>query len=162
MGPIRGYVFWSIFVRTSNKRKLLDTHLPPIVKALDGVEFDWNISTEEGHPGLFRLVTMQNVSGETVDEVIVTVLRRAYRLADGWRISGLDDLATGQLRHVMGGWDCKKPRHDPPSLDSLMFEIEPGRVLGRGREWGFEVELGPQPDKLKPGQIRQPKPPVED
>jgi hypothetical protein len=86
---------------------------------------------------LFRLVTYQNGEAGTVADVVVPVLRRAYRLADGWSISGLQDLAANELRHVMGGWHMKKRSNRPPALESMLFEIEPGQISGINAEGGW-------------------------
>ena len=136
---INGYVWWSIYVRTSSVRKLKAEHLPPIAAALEALEFEWQILTEPENPGLFRLVTYQNEEANTVADVVIPVLRRAYRLADGWSISGLQDLAANELRHVMGGWSEKKASNKPPALESMLFEIEPGQISGPNAEGGWEL-----------------------
>ena len=154
---VKAYVWWSVYVKTSNKRKLLSTHLPPIVVALEGVEFDWQIDAEEENPGLFRLVNYQNLAGNNVEDIVIPVLRRAYRLHTNWHISGLEDLSKGALSHVMGSCSISKPSPIPPSLESLMFEIEPGRVLPMRPDGGWPVVDEPQQtEEPKPGQLRWP------
>ena len=111
---IKAYVWWSVYVKTSNKRKLLSTHLPPITAALESLEFDWQIDVEEENPGLFRLVNYQNLVGNGVEDIVIPVLRRAYRLHTNWQISGLEDLARRELAHVMGGCNIGKPSNTPP------------------------------------------------
>ena len=136
---IQGYVWWSIYVRTSSLQKLKKVHLPPIAAALEALDFEWQIVTEEENPGLFRMVNYQNLEAATLAEIIIPVLRRAYRLADGWSISGLHDLTTGKLRHVMGGWNSRKPSSRPPSLESIVFELEPGKISGMTADGGWKI-----------------------
>jgi hypothetical protein len=143
--------------------KLLSTHLPPIVAALEGVDFDWQIDVEEENPGLFRLVNYQNLVGNNVEDIVIPVLRRAYRLHTNWYISGLEDLSKGALSHVMGSCSITKPSPSPPSLESLMFEIEPGRVLPMRPDSGWLVVAEPQQTKKpKPGQLGWPDADGED
>jgi hypothetical protein len=154
------HIYWSIYVKTSNLRKLKEAHLPPIELALEKMEFDWYITTEEENPGLFRLVTYQNFEIERVEELIVPLLRRAYKLTSTWTITGLDDLGSGRLRHVHG--TCSKPPNSnrPPALESLVFEAERGRILPVTEDGGWQVvDAGPEPEELKPAQTRWPKQP---
>ena len=135
---IEAYVSWSIYVRTPQHRKLVEVHIPPIAAALEQLEFVWQIIFESEYPGLFRLVNYQNLEFSSVDEIVSTVLRRAYKLADGWRISGLGDLTTKQIRHVAGVWNLHKAVSTLPALESMIFEVEPGRISGRtadGHGW---------------------------
>ena len=160
---IKAYVWWSIYVKTSNVRKLKEAHLPPIVEALESKEFDWQILVEDENPGLFRLITYQNFEVETVEEIVIPVLRRAYKLAGSWTIHGLDDLATGRLEHILGGCNKPAPSNEPPALVSLAFEVEPGRILPMSGDGAWQVvDEPPQPEKMKPGQIRRPDPPGDD
>jgi len=157
---IKAYVWWSVYVKTSNKRKLKSTHLPLITAALEGLEFDWQIEAEKEHHGLYRLINYQNVVGEKVEDIIVPVLRRAYRLHTDWRISGLEDLANGKLVHVIGRCDIRTPSHEPPSLESMVFEIERGRVLPMRPDGGWPVvDVPDQSSSPKSGQIVWPGPP---
>jgi len=107
VGCVNAHVWWSIYVKTSSEQELREAHLPPIAAALETIEFDWDIITEQENPVLFRLVNCQNFEGWRVEGVIVAVLRRAYRLANEWRISGLEALATGDLEHVQGDCDIR-------------------------------------------------------
>ncbi|MEO1774763.1 MAG: hypothetical protein AAFS07_07410 [Pseudomonadota bacterium] len=134
---IHAYVWWSLYVRTRDRRKLKETHLPSIEAALERLDFRWEIFTEEENPGLIRLVTYQNESGESPSDVILPALRRAYRLADGWRIDGLQTLATGQLNEVRAVWNSPMPVGGPPALESIAFEVRPGRFGGCGIEDGI-------------------------
>jgi hypothetical protein len=136
---VQAYVWWSIYVRTSTVRKLKEVHLPPISDAIEALEFDWLITTEDDAPGLFRLVTYQNLHGESSADVIVPVLRRAYRLANSWWIQGLRDLADEQLHHVVGGWSVKTAANRPPALESMMFEMQPGQISGMTDDGGWQV-----------------------
>lgn len=129
------YVSWSIYARTSTERELRVAHLPPISAALENIAYDWEVSTEHENPGLFRLVTYQNFDAVNVEDIVVPVLRRAYRLANQWRISGLEALAAGVLEHVQGDCEIRTPSKRPPSLVSLVFEIEPGRISPASRGW---------------------------
>jgi hypothetical protein len=155
---IKAHVWWSIYVQTSDVRKLRQEHLPPVQDALESIEFDWQILTEEESPGLFRLITFQNFEIENVIEIVLPVLRRAYKLADGWTITGLNDLSTGRLQHIYGC--CWKPArlNKPPALESLVFEIEPGRILPMKSDGGWPVDDAPQEQSdLKTAQIRRPR-----
>lgn len=126
---IQGYVCWSIYVRASSVKKAKTTHLPPIVEALEGTEFEWEVFTEKGNPGVIRLVNYQNLQTESVEEIVLTVLRRAYGLVNNWSISGLHDLVRNELRSINGHWDNGgKPSSRAPALESMMFELLPGRV----------------------------------
>jgi hypothetical protein len=133
---IEVYVNWSIYVRTSNLRKLREAHIPPITAALESLDFDWEIRTEDESPGEFRLVTYQNLCCPTVDDLVITTLRRAYRLADGWCLSGLRALSTSELRHAYGFWKSDKPSNRAPAVVNMMFEIEPGRISRYDKETG--------------------------
>ena len=130
-GQVKAHVWWSIYVRTSSESELREVHLPPITAALERIEFDWDISTEPENVGLFRLVTCQNFEGVSLEDVVASVLRRAYRLANVWTISGLEALATGELKHVNG--HCRAPSSCPPCLESLVFDIEPGHIRRASR-----------------------------
>jgi hypothetical protein len=155
------HIWWSIYVKTSNLRKLKQAHLPPIELALEGMEFDWHIVTEEESPGLFRIVTYQNFAIQRVEDIVIPLLRRAYKLAPSWTISGLDDLASGRLQHIYGSSTNPPNSNKPPSLYSLVFEAEPGRILPMIKEGGWPViDEPPEPDQLKPRQIRRPKQPI--
>jgi len=111
----------------------MEAHLPPISAALEDMEHDWDISTEREAPGLFRLVTHQNFAVESVEDVIISVLRRAYRLTKEWRISGLEALATGKINQVHGDSAITRPSPRPPSLESMIFEVKPGRIRRASR-----------------------------
>lgn len=155
------HIWWSIFVKTSNLRKLKQAHLPPLELALERMEFDWHIVTEEESPGLFRLITYQNFEIERVDEIVIPLLRRAYKLSPTWTIMGLEDLATGRLQHIYGSCTNPPNSNKPPALESLVFEVEPGRILPMKQDGGWPVvDESPEPDQLKPRQIRWPKQPI--
>lgn len=140
---MQGHVLWSIYVRTSSVRKLKGDHIPPIEEALDGIEFPWEILREEDQKGIFRLVTYQNLHGECVEDLILPVLKRAYRLNSWWQVGGLRDLDAGQLRQVMGMCSNPPVKPVPPALYSMMFEILPGRMLGQQPEGGwFSLKTG--------------------
>ncbi len=153
------YVFWSIYVQTSNKRKLLESHLPPIAEALENIEFDWEISTEPENPGLFRLIMFQNIDEPKVEGVVVTVLRRAFKLSRDWQIGGLEDLSAGKVRHFYGACTRPKISNTPPALNSLMFEVEPGKVLAPTEDGGWPIVGRVESDAAKDRQIRWPKAP---
>ena len=127
---IEAYVNWSIYVRNSNGRKLLEAHLPPIIAALEPLEFEWEIRTEDENPGQFRLINYQNIREQNVEDAVLFILRRAYRLADGWRISGLNALLRGEISHVYGHWKNNKPGNRAPALEDVLFEVEPGQTSG--------------------------------
>lgn len=159
---MKAHIWWSIYVRAANLRKLKQEHIPPIEAALENMEFDWQILKEEDAQGqrLFRLVTYQNFEIERVEELVIPLLRRAYKLSPSWTITGLEDLAAGELQGIIGS--CNKPiqSNKPPALESLVFEAEPGRILGLNPDGGWQVtdelESG---DNVKPWQIRRPLPP---
>ncbi|MFO1171301.1 MAG: hypothetical protein U1E49_10065 [Hyphomicrobiaceae bacterium] len=156
---IEAHVWWSLYVQTSNKRKLIEAHLPPINLALEDVEFDWEIISDAEGSGLFRLINYQNLRGPTAESIIVPVLRRAYGLSATWTISGLEDLRGG-LRHVIGS--CTNPRSSnrPPALKSMMFEIEPGVVGPRDAAGGWPITTVPATtEPAKSGQLRRPRKP---
>ena len=156
---LRAHVWWSLYVETSNKRKLMEAHLPPINEALEHIEFDWEITANAEGTGLYRLVTYQNLSGTTTERIIVPVLRRAYGLSASWTIQGLEDLRNG-LRHVIGSCINPKSSNRPPALKSLMFEIEPGIVGPREADGGWPITNVPSTRKpAKPGQLRRPRAP---
>ena len=136
---IQGYVWWSIYVRTSSMRKLKQVHLPPIEIALEALDFEWQILKEKENLGLFRLINYQNLEAATVAEVILPALRRAYCLANGWTISGLRDLAGDKLRHVMGMWDSTKSSNKAPALESMIFELQPGQISGMIGDGGWGI-----------------------
>jgi hypothetical protein len=144
---VNAYVWWSIYVKTSSEQELRDAHLPPIAAALESIEFDWDISTEQENPGLFRLVNCQNFEGGSVEGIIVAVLRRAYRLANEWRIWGLEALAAGELEHVQGDCDIRSPPKRPLSLVSMVFEIKRGRILPIQSGGGWQVSDTLHPSK---------------
>jgi hypothetical protein len=86
---IKAHVWWDIYVKTASERELREAHLPLISAALENIEYDWEISSEQKNPGLFSVVNCQNLEGANAREIIVPVLRRAYRLSNEWKISGL-------------------------------------------------------------------------
>lgn len=141
---MQAFIWWSIHVQTSNVRKLEADHLPPIEAALEGTEFPWDIARDDGgEVGTFRLVNYQNLHGTCVEDLIIPALRRAYKLASPWSISGLGDLAADSLRHVMGS--CTNPpiRPHPPALASLVFELLPGRMIGTTATGGWaSMQIG--------------------
>ena len=136
---IEAYINWSLYVRTSNKRKLLEAHLPPINAALEHLDFDWHIFTEKENPRQFRLVTYQNIRCQTIDELLICVLRRAYRLREGWTIYGLSAFHHGAFRQLWGVWNLRRQSNKPPALDSVMFEAYPGQTSGRCDNGGWIV-----------------------
>ena len=135
--PMDCSLHWSIYVRTSTKRKLVETHLPPIESAIGPLDFEWEILVEDQNPGLFRIVNFQNISAERPEDIVLTVLRRAYSLTNGWRIFGLNDLDSKQITHIAGTWVVEKPTHTPPALESLMFELQPGKIGGMTGDGGW-------------------------
>src|SRR5688572_20595877 len=128
VGQLRFHTYWSIYIGPCTRGDLMEAHLPPISAALEDIEHDWDISKEREAPGLFRLVTHQNFAVERVEDVIIPVLRRAYRLTKEWRIAGLDALASGKLNHVHGDCAITPLSGHIPSLESMVFEINPGRI----------------------------------
>ncbi len=125
---MKAYVGWSIYVRTGTIRKLTSVHLPAIDEALEHIEYDWSIIQEEEHPGLYRIMNFQNFEAEHVEDIVIPVLRRAYKLSNVWQISGLEALNNGVIRHIYGSFFSEKPTPNPPALHSVVFEIEPGQV----------------------------------
>lgn len=127
---INAYLWWSIYVGTNNRQKILQTHLPPINSALESLDFDWEIFVEEESPNFTRLINYQNFRTAAVEDVVITTLRRAYKLTGAWHVGGLQCLSSGELTHFYGG--CGKPHQTgrAPALESLMFEVEPGLITG--------------------------------
>jgi hypothetical protein len=128
VATMKAHVWWSIYVRTPREEELRHTHLPPIADSLEKVEYDWDVSVEQENPGLFRLVNCQNLQGTCVEEIVLPVLRRAYRLGSVWTISGLEVLSTGVLKHLHGNCDVHRPSRGRPSLESIAFEVEAGHM----------------------------------
>lgn len=135
-------IFWTILVRTPSIQKLKAKHLPPVNSALGPMDFDWKFRPEDFGPGLIGAVTWQNLSADTSDQIVVTVLRKAYRLADGWQITGLGSLDAPDLRHVRGQWTSNRPAHTVPALEAISFQIEPGRIGSLDEVWFHD-----EPDK---------------
>lgn len=157
--PIKAHVWWSLFVQTSNKRKLVESHLPPINHALEKIEFGWEIYADSNGSGLFRLVNYQNLTSRSTEKIIASVLRRAYGLSPTWTISGLEDLREGTLRHVIGGCDNPPTSNCPPALRSMVFEIEPGHAVPSDEPGAWRIAGARRSqDKLKSNQIRRPSP----
>ena len=150
---IKAFVFWSIYIRSTNHRKLREVHLPPIERALDGTQFGWQVLVEDEHPKLTRLINYQNLEGSSVADIVLPVLRRAYRLANGWTISGLYDLTADELRNIVGGWNSKKLLRGPPALESIMFEVLPGEISGRRNDGGWEILGEPGLTLRAPGKV---------
>ena len=125
---IDAFVWWSIAVRCATMNKMKTEHAPPIREAIRPLEPGSKIVIEETGPGVFTLMTVQNLSAVKVEDVVLPVLLRAYRLGNGWRISGLGDLEIGELRHIAGSWSTEKPSPRAPALVSMIFEIEPLKV----------------------------------
>lgn len=130
-------VWWSIYVRTKFEYKLRERHLPPINAALGDLEFAWDVISENESPDLLRLINYQNLEAETSSGIILPVIERAYKLANGWTILGLSQLSEDNLTHVMGTWAAKKPTSAAPALESMIFEIEPGHIGGMTDEGGW-------------------------
>jgi hypothetical protein len=126
--PIKAHVWWDIYVKAVGMRELREAHLLPISASLENVECDWDISTEQENPGLFRIVTCQNFEGASVQEIVVPVLRCAYRLSNEWKISGLEVLASSEIDNVHGQWQTTTPASNPPSLASMIFDIRRGHI----------------------------------
>ncbi len=135
---VKAYVGWSIYIRTSSIQKVREMHLPAIAEALGEFGFEWEVLQEEANPGLYRLVNYQNMTGETAADVILPVLRCAYRLRDGWTVWGLHQLADIDLKHLAGHWKGQ-PSHKPPAIDSVLFEMERGEVAGRTTDGGWQI-----------------------
>jgi len=150
MTNVRGFVWWSIYVRASSVKKAKEKHLPPIEAAIDGLEFEWEIFIEKENPGLVRMVTYQNIEGSDVTGVVVPVLQRAYCLANDWKIAGPHDLVSGKLQHVSGIWYSAKPSSKAPALDSVAFELEHGRISGPTSEGGWPVDGDPNHTRHTP------------
>lgn len=106
------------------------------------------------------MINYQTFEVFSVEEAIVPVLRRAYKLATTWNISGLEDLATERLQHVYGQCDYPPNSNKAPALDSLVFEIELGRILPMGADGGWPVvDLPATIEAVKDGQLRWPTAP---
>jgi len=136
---INGYVWWSIYVRTKTIKKMRDEHLPLVNNALAPLEFEWQVFVERESPGLVRCVNYQNISADCIEDAMLHVLRRAYRLADSWTISELGDLDSGELKHITGSWSCRKQSNKPPALESMIFELEPGQIAGKTDDGGWAL-----------------------
>ncbi|MEL6335231.1 MAG: hypothetical protein AAFQ88_01170 [Pseudomonadota bacterium] len=134
---IHAHVWWSLYVGTRDRRVLKEMHLPPIEAALERIDFPWDILVEEENPGLIRLITYQNESGAELRDIVIPLLRRAYQLADGWRIDGLQGLSTGDLGDIRAVWNSATPIGGPPALESIALEVRPGRFDG----WGHDDDL---------------------
>jgi hypothetical protein len=134
---LNAYATWSIYIRTSNLRKLKTTHLPAIGAALEQVQFPWQILKEDAHPSLYRVINLQNLRASNPAGLITPVLRRAYRLVDGWTIYGLMDLDKPSLQHVIGGFAEKEITRNP--IANAIFEIEPGTIGGMTDDGGWQV-----------------------
>lgn len=123
-------------------QKLRQVHLPLINSVLGTAEYPWEITHEEYNPDWLRIVNCQNITAGTAQDVILTVLRRAYGLADGWKISGLNEINALKIRHVSGTWDAKKRSNSPPALASMIFELQSGRIDHKTDDGGWILDNG--------------------
>ena len=134
---IKAHVWRSIYVQCADAGKLRLKHLPAIDLALEKQDFPWEILRESLDSGLVRLFGFQNLEGETALDIVLPVLRRAYNLAGSWQIGGLEQISSGELRHVTGHWSTKQLSNKAPAIRDVLFEIEPGIVGGRARDGGW-------------------------
>lgn len=142
------HVWWSIFVRTKDMRKMRQDHMPAIEAVLSKTAVPLRVHCDDQGPGLFRVVGYQNYDAVTMKDAVSAVLADAYALADGWRINGLGCLNTGKYRHIVGMWSMDKPSHRPPALESMMFEIERGLVRKENEHGGVYVDRPEDGDGL--------------
>lgn len=134
------HIWWSIYVRAGKIQRLKERHLPAIDAALGPAEFEWDVTREDSCPELLRLVNYQNISGDTVEALILQVLRKLGRIAEGFSISGLGDLDAPTFRHMSGTWRSSKPAHRAPALEDIAFEVLPGRIAGMTNDGGWYQE----------------------
>lgn len=138
------FVAWSLTVKAANKNKVQSVHIPALDKLLGKAEFGWQI-TSDSATGTFGITTYQNLQGE-IEHIILEVLRRAYRLRDGWNIHGLSALNTKELKCVIGGWRAFNKSNLIPSIESAMFELKEGNITGISDDGGWMVrETGRSP-----------------
>jgi hypothetical protein len=139
---MKAYIWWSIYIKTKNIAKLKSDHLHAIDEALEKIEFPWEISHADIDTGLFRIVNCQNLNDYSTHQVIISALRRAYKLAPTWSITGLSDLTTDTLNWVGGVCTDPPVKSRPPALASLSFEVQAGSVAGRSPEGGWAISPG--------------------
>lgn len=135
----KGYVFWSIYVASSSEMKVRQVHLPLISEALEGVQFKWDVFQEEGNPTETRCVNYQNFEFEHSDEMILPILRRAYRLANNWTILGLNEMFSRQSSYCIGSAIVKPPASHAPAVSNLMFEFVLGHTSGQSKSGGWKT-----------------------
>lgn len=135
VGRTKAFVYWSMYVRAASERALKQQHLPPIAAALESVECEWDIDRERDDPGFFRIVTYQNLSARSVKDIVIPVLRRAYRLSTEWKITGLESLSSNALIKIHGDWSADTSSSpNALGLDSIVFEIERGQIRRASRD----------------------------
>lgn len=137
-------LWWSIYIRCKSKRKLIVDHLPTVTEAIGPLEFQWEIGVEDEAPGLFRIVTHQNFFNLPKSAVFEQTLSRAGRFRSDWHIMGLHTIAGADPLYLHGSCTITKPSPHPPSLESLVFELEQGKIEGMTDDGGWKVAGGSQ------------------
>lgn len=135
-------LWWSIYIKCRDKSRLLATHLPAVTDAIGPLDFEWEIVREEESPGLLRTMTFQNFRGVPAKEIVCTTLMRAGRLATTWNITGLHTVGSADAPYLFGSCVIKKPRPKPPSIESIVFELEAGHIEGMTGDGGWKIRGG--------------------
>jgi hypothetical protein len=154
------HVWWSIYVKAKDMGKAKREHFPPIEAIIGTPAVPFQYFKEEG--GLLRMVAYKNLPASDMKTAVNQTLETAYSMADGWRIYGLGCLATGRYRHIAGLWSADKPSHQPPRLESMMFEIERGLTETLDQNGGVSISdydrtEGPEDFVANPLRLRPPQ-----
>lgn len=141
-------IYWSVYVRCANRRKLREVHLPALDAAI-GQPYGprrWHYEKEEyspePDPNEHRLVAVEQTKSPYSDALLVGFMARLYALAPDWRIQARLDASHPHGIYLSAMHIRQTPGNKAPAIvdvlaefEADMTELDPSskRYLGSGR-----------------------------
>ncbi len=130
-GPYR--IYWSVYIRCSNREKLRRTHLPALDALLEHPhgtrswyydKQDYYEDTEHTpDPNEHRVEASESVAETYTDRLVIDLMRRLYRLAPHWQISARLD-ASGPRGVWLSARATPPERSTAPAITDVLVELE--------------------------------------
>ena len=142
-------IFWSIYVRCNNTRKLREVHIPALEALIGqphggkGWIFDNENYIEDRDRSLKRIVAIQRLRGPYTEQFLVDFMKTLYSLSSSWIIQARLDPSHPHGVYVSARFQRETPASEAPAVVDALVEFEAnltdamggesGRYLGSGR-----------------------------
>jgi len=150
-------IYWSIYIRCNNKRKLREIHIPAL-EVLIGKPHGgkgWLLENEDYDEdrdrSLQRIVALQRLNGPYNDRFLVDFMKTLYSLSPYWTIQARLDPSHPHGVYVNARFE-RETAPEAPAVVDAMVELEgsftdamggeSGRYLGTGQRIGGDSEPG--------------------